>query len=308
MHYEFQRAYVEFNQNFTNLHTKISCEVYMAVWMSRLRNRDAAPLTLQRVVDNEHNRIILMTINRERSRNEVDRVTSRNQVLIESAGDALNDPAALLGNSTEFKIRVTEVDGFGHFWAQVAEPRFEERLAMIQNELDMQTTRLVAVKSSDVFVGKIVATLFYDPDLGEYKFYRARIERIIDSSSVRVYYIDYGNYENNKDIQLIFELPNSLKKTVHQAFECKLAKVRLVHMVAENNVRSEKATKEFTNLLANCIDNLRASVYSIVDGVVNVDLFDLSSDLVEVSIAACLIKLELCERCQESPQSMVINV
>ncbi len=301
MHYEYQKAYIEFNHNFNNIHTKISFEVYLSVMLSRLMNRMNGSLLIDRVLNNQNNRIILEKINREKNVRGVDNISKRN------LEDQMNNPDTLLGNASEFMINVTEINGFGNFWAHVAEPRFEERLRRIQNELQMQTTKLVQIKQSDIYVGKIVITLFYDSDTEEYKCYRARIERITSSKSLRVHYIDYGNYEDNKDIQLLFELPESLKTFLHQAFMCNLAKVRLTHIVADNFLRSEKATNEFKNILNNCIGNLRASVYSIVDGLVNVDLFDVSSDLVEIDIAALLIKLGFCERCQESPRSIVRN-
>lgn len=55
------------------------------------------------------------------------------------------------------------------------------------------------------------------------------------------------------------------------------------------------------------MENVRARIYSIVDSVVYLDLIDLTSNIVHVDISDHLIKLDLCERCEESVRSIQNN-
>lgn len=116
-------------------------------------------------------------------------------------------------------------------------------------------------------------------------------------------YIDYGNSEI-KDKKNLYEMPDQFKNTLHQAFECKIAKIRINPFISNSAVKTKEAVAEFSNVIESAT-KLQATVYSIVDSVVHITLFDLSSNLVQVDIASRLIKLELCEACDESAKSLV---
>ena len=119
----------------------------------------------------------------------------------------------------------------------------------------------------------------------------------------KVHYIDYGNSEK-KDKNLLYEMPEQFKNTPHQAFECKIAKIRLNPFISNSKQQSKSAVNDFCQAIESST-NLRATVYSIVDSIVHITLFDLSSNLVHVDISSRLIKLGLCESCDESTKSLL---
>lgn len=61
----------------------------------------------------------------------------------------------------------------------------------------------------------------------------------------------------------------------------------------------KEAQKDFTKVIGNCENQILAEVYSIVDNIVKVDIFDVKSHLFRVNIVDRLIKLGLCQKCEE---------
>jgi hypothetical protein len=306
MHYERHKAYLEFKGSY-NIHTKISLGVYFALMIKRIQmnSQTQTSLTLPLALSNRCNQQILEAINKEKSRESVNYERSfTSRLTIEGTKDTLSDPTVLFGQLVEFRITITEIDSFGHFWAQVNEDKYLAELDRIQSELNSPYLKLEKVRPPDLCIGKIVATSFIVPESLETSFYRGKIvEFKSEFKSCEVYFIDYGNSEV-KDVSLIFELPEKLKKISHQAFECNLTKIRLNPFIADCPKKTKDAVEHFAKILKST-NELKAKVYSVVDSVVNVDLIDLSSSLYESDIALNLVKLGLCERCEESAISVV---
>ena len=83
-----------------------------------------------------------------------------------------------------------------------------------------------------------------------------------------------------------------------------MTKIRLHPFIADSRTKTQDAVEHFAKLVKST-EVLRARVYSIVDYVVNLDLFDMKSSLYEFDVASNLAKLGLCERCDETTISEV---
>ena len=99
--------------------------------------------------------------------------------------DALSDPSLLIKSRNEFELVVTELkDELGHFWAQPNEKEDQKNLEHISNTLNLYTRDMRKLDPRKLYVGQVVATLFYDPGDGKskpgYKFYRAKVLKLFD--------------------------------------------------------------------------------------------------------------------------------
>lgn len=196
MHYERQRAFLEFKGSY-NINTKISVGVYFALMIKRIHQKTESSLTIPLALNNKRNNQILNAINEKKTRESAryeraSTTTYTSRVTVEGAKDMLGDPAILFGQLVEFNINITEIDGFGHFWAQVSEPNFIAQVESIQSELNSSRVKLEKIDSQDLRIGKMIAALFIDSDT---TFCRAKIVEVKSPKLYEIYYVDFGNSE-----------------------------------------------------------------------------------------------------------------
>ena len=213
--------------------------------------------------------------------------------------DKLEDANRLLGSLNEFEINITEVTKLGHFWAQISNSDSERILERIKERLNLAGPTLKPIIAEEIYIGQLIATLHFDASF-KCEFHRAKICEI-NPDSVKVLFIDYGNVEE-KDVELLFEIPQDLMDIPYQAFEGELINLR-VNPFKQNEGVLERSIAEFSQMLSKC--KLKARVFSIVENVVRLSLIDVSSQIFEKDISIDLIKIGLFEKCDESEQSKV---
>ena len=213
--------------------------------------------------------------------------------------DKLEDANRLLGNLNEFEINITEVTKLGHFWAQISNDDSARVLERIKERLNIVGPMLNPIIVEEMYIGQLIATLHFDASF-KCEFHRAKIFEV-NPDSVKVLYIDYGNVEE-KDVDLLFEMPEDLKNIPYQAFEGELINLRVNPLKQVEGVL-DRSIAEFSQMLSKC--KLKARVFSIVENVVRLSLIDVSSQIFEKDISIDLIKIGLFEKCDESEQSKV---
>lgn len=121
-------------------------------------------------------------------------------------------------------------------------------------------------RSKELNVGELVAAMFDDKS-----WYRGRISSVTVGSSTKyqVHFVDYGN-SSKVSYKYVQELPNDLKNIAPMAVKCSLHAINPVSGDSWTNSDLEK----IENLLGDHGKYSRCKVYSFLDGVYKVDLYD----------------------------------
>uniref|UniRef100_A0A8C0V1W8 RNA helicase n=1 Tax=Cyanistes caeruleus TaxID=156563 RepID=A0A8C0V1W8_CYACU len=195
-------------------------------------------------------------------------------------------------------IRVTEIVEVGHFWGYRTDEKNTAVLQALSAEIDYQNLMDLAVPPRvDVLC---LAPFTY---LGKRGYYRAHV-LYIHGDLAEVFFVDYGN-RSEVPLNKLKEIPSCLQGLPFQALEFKICKMS---PSARSLVCGERwscsASQRFFSLVSGC--TLLVEVYSLVHGVLHVDVFRHSGSKGLLNIRDVLIEechAELAEESCESQQS-----
>lgn len=347
IHYEDTKAYIEFKSSYEEVNTSINFGVYLAINMRLLRLPLLLPRLKDGLASNliakfnkerrtEKIKSIMLKTNSARkshrgnaSSNDEDSDEGSNfsddnsfmnrsvyssnirssSLLTPTANkrvELLSNPERLLQKLRNFSIVITEIVECGHFWAQINEDSYTEALMEIQVKLNSDSSHKLTHFNSmnSLCVGMLVATAYVDAKQERF-LYRAKILHIDkERQLVQVLFVDYGNKEVKRFNQLLV-LNDDLYNYPFQAIECKLIKLQINKLKCPNGVWSKAANNYFAQLVSD--KQLQASVFSIVNNVVRIDLFERKDDgninNSSTNINELLIKSGFAEPSDESQMS-----
>lgn len=298
-YFEETRAYIEFPWK-PNDKSKVHNGVYMACKMKQLR----MPIVLE-LFSTDDARIRLQKLQEAQDRSlpagqlRTNRLTATTQVVHEAGTSRMGVHVPPPDPSRDIvSICVTEVIECGHFWAQYGEEENYQQLYRVQEFLNKDRGRSLKAITQTVRVGLFCVAPFMDETL---EFYRAKInavDRKYDErlrawrQYVEVFFVDYGN-AGEMAIEELRELPTPLLEVPFQAFECRLIKIRPSPIKCPDGKWTAEATNIFKQMTLNHQCRLIARPYSIVHGVLRVELiqvtqrgqFYVNQNLVELGFA-----------------------
>ncbi|XP_074032862.1 tudor domain containing 9 protein spindle E isoform X2 [Leptinotarsa decemlineata] len=170
-------------------------------------------------------------------------------------------------NTEWITIKITEHIDAGHFWVNLLES--EIYLARIEEILNKTVLQEVATSGDRVKVGNLYATRYSEDNM----FYRCQVISL-SQDMAQVLFIDYGNIQQVA-LKALYSLPNIPgRKECDMAplgVECLLHGVQPSRKVNPKGVWSEKINNHWKNQTMNVL--LYAKVHSVVDNVLNVEVF-----------------------------------
>lgn len=208
----------------------------------------------------------------------------------------------------EFPIYVTHIIDAGHFWAQYHNEQTEKALDKL-SEVISYSHHAVPCDPDTIKLGDLVIAKWKDDyrRAQVIKVNRKDLSKEIDN--VLVFFVDYGNselYQNVRDLlEVNVNINPELIEIPAQAIECQLAFVKqsTLHCIDDN--WSEEANREFQSYVQGK-KQLIAKVFSVVNKIVRVEIFDASLPLEDsFSINNYLLLCGLAEKWHESQQSLL---
>lgn len=281
-YFEETRAYIEFPWR-PNERTKVHNGVYMALKMKRMR----MPLVLD-LFSTDEARARLRRLQEAQDASlkpgqlRTNRLTAAFQVVHEAGSSRMGTHVRPPDPSKDIvSICITEVIQCGHFWAQYNEDENCQQLYNVQEFLNRDRGRSLQPITTTVRVGMFCVAPFMDETL---EYYRAKVhasERKWDDrlkamrNYVEVFYVDYGNTSQMATEELR-ELPSQLLDIPFQAFECKMIRIRPSPIKCPDGKWTSEATNVFKQMTLNPQCRLIARPYSIVHGVLRVELIQVA--------------------------------
>ncbi|XP_071453953.1 probable ATP-dependent RNA helicase spindle-E [Hetaerina americana] len=218
-------------------------------------------------------------------------------------------------DETTMSIQISHIIDPGHFWAQNSDLTTCKLLSHLITLLNgsqaqdpdnhtLPPPQLLPLGGSPI-IGMVYAAPFQDEDQKWY--YRARVVSVYAGTierppMVQIFYVDYGNSALIETSQLRRYPPELLEEISNyecQAFECILSEIQPSLLKDSKGLWSPDASKFFASLVNG--KQLFAMVYSVVHGVISLDLKDENGK----SINQRLIDMGFAERSEESYLSKV---
>ncbi|TRZ24453.1 hypothetical protein HGM15179_002660 [Zosterops borbonicus] len=290
--YDGSRAFVEFSRNPKEIF-RVLPEVYLAIKMSQLK----IPFELYVHYPEDITRQVqgAGAAGLEFLRVTVDCQKQTVEPVEISFGDL---QMSKMVPSRFLSIRVTEVVEVGHFWGYRTDEKNTAVLQALSAEIDYQNLKDLAVPPRvDVLC---LAPFTY---LGKKGYYRAHV-LYIHGDLAEVFFVDYGN-RSEVPLNKLKEIPSCLQGLPFQALEFKICRMcpsarSLVH----GERWSCSASQRFASLVSGC--TLLVEVYSLVHGVLHVDVFRHSGRKGLVNVRDVLVEechAQLAEESYKSQQS-----
>ncbi|KAG5267526.1 hypothetical protein AALO_G00222740 [Alosa alosa] len=213
---------------------------------------------------------------------------------------SLIDPERLPSNRV-FIVNITKVMEVGHFWgfqAGEASVTKQRQLTAAINTCELQPL------ASSLYPNLLCLAPFSEdeePDTPS-RYYRAKILHVPSSSvEVEVFFLDFGNTARVPSNSLR-ELPPELQTLPFQALEFRLA---FLAPSAQSMICGEQWSRRARNRFATLVHGraLAASLYSVLHGVVRVDLLVPTEIADSVSVTDILVKEGHARRTPESFES-----
>ncbi|XP_063255532.1 ATP-dependent RNA helicase TDRD9 [Prinia subflava] len=287
--YSGARAFVEFSRNPKEVF-KVLPEVYLAVKMSQLK----IPFELSVHCPEDITRQVqgAAAAGLEFLRVNVDCQKQTVEPVEISFGDL---QMSKMIPSHFLSIRVTEIVEVGHFWGYRTDEKNTAVLQALSAEIDCQNLMDLAVPPRvDVLC---LAPFTY---LGKRGYYRAHV-LYIHGDLAEVFFVDYGN-RSEVPLNKLKEIPSCLQGLPFQALEFKICKMC---PSARSLVCGERwscsASQRFASLVSGC--TLLVEVFSLVHGVLHVDVFRHSGRRGLLNVRDVLIEESHAEPAQESYES-----
>lgn len=230
--------------------------------------------------------------------------TTRRAVSMESSGP---QQVPLPGPDMDWVlIMPTAVVDGNRFWAQYCDVNTLQVLQKLMKEANEGFNELESLRPNEVREGDLVLAPYQDQS--ETYFYRGRILRMrnnpqdkMQGKQVEVFFVDYGNKAVVPE-KFLRHLPRKLLQNPFQAFECVLVNIKPLYKLPHNHWHpNAKKCLEETIIIGL---PLQAKIFSVVDGVVRLDLYDTHEEP-EQHIQEVLIQKEMAESAQEPYLSKV---
>uniref|UniRef100_A0A8C5U221 RNA helicase n=1 Tax=Malurus cyaneus samueli TaxID=2593467 RepID=A0A8C5U221_9PASS len=288
--YNGSRAYVEFSRNPKEAF-KVLPEVYLAVKMFQLKIPFELyvhyPEDIGRQVQGYLASLFHFRVNVDCQKQTVEPVEI-------SFGDL---EMSKMIPSRSLAIRVTEIVEVGHFWGYRTDEENTAVLQALSAEINYQNLMDLSVPPRvDVLC---LAPFTYQGNRG---YYRAHV-LYVHGDLAEVFFVDYGN-RSEVPLNKLKEIPSCLQGLPFQALEFKICKMC---PSAKSLVCGERwscsASQRFASLVSGC--TLLLEVYSLVHGVLHVDVFRHSGRRGLVNIRDVLIEECYAELAEESYESQV---
>nr|XP_060475738.1 ATP-dependent RNA helicase TDRD9 [Panthera onca] len=288
----WSRAFVEFSRNPTERFKTLPA-VYMAMKMSQLKvalelNVHSAEEIEGKVQGGAVSKLRNTRVNVDFQKQTVDPM----QVSFNTFDRSQTITDLLL------TIDVTEVVEVGHFWGY----RVDERTSKILRKLTAEINRLKLVPLP-MHPHPDLVCLAPFTDFDQESYFRAQI-LYVSGNSAEVFFVDYGN-RSHVDLDLLMEIPCQLLELPFQALELK---IRGMRPSAKSLVCGEHWSREAGRRFASLVTGraLLVRVFSVVHGVLHVDVYRCAGAQDAVSVRDVLIRegyAELAEEPYESRQS-----
>ncbi|XP_023111882.2 ATP-dependent RNA helicase TDRD9 isoform X7 [Felis catus] len=288
----WSRAFVEFSRNPTERFKTLPA-VYMAIKMSQLKvalelNVHSAEEIEGKVQGGAVSKLRNTRVNVDFQKQTVDPM----QVSFNTFDRSQTITDLLL------TIDVTEVVEVGHFWGY----RVDERTSKILRKLTAEINRLKLVPLPTHPHPDLVCLAPFT-DFDQESYFRAQI-LYVSGNSAEVFFVDYGN-RSHVDLDLLMEIPCQLLELPFQALELK---IRGMRPSAKSLVCGEHWSREAGRRFASLVNGraLLVRVFSVVHGVLHVDVYRCAGAQDTVSVRDVLIQegyAELAEEPYESRQS-----
>ncbi|XP_029140467.1 ATP-dependent RNA helicase TDRD9 [Protobothrops mucrosquamatus] len=198
-------------------------------------------------------------------------------------------------NSLDLSICVTEIVEVGHFCGY----RTDERSMALLQKLSAEINQLELTSLSIRPYPDLVCLAPFT-EWEKEMYYRVQVLHV-SRDRAEVFYVDYGNRSKVALYQLR-EIPSHLRELPFQALEFK---VRRIHPSARSLVCGEQwsyaANQRFASLVSDHV--LMVKIFSIVHGILHVDVFQCSGSTNMVNICTILIEEGYAEPADDSYES-----
>ncbi|XP_008937811.1 PREDICTED: putative ATP-dependent RNA helicase TDRD9 [Merops nubicus] len=289
--YEGSKAFVEFSRNPVE-GFKILPAVYLSVKMSQLK----IPLKL-----NVH-----YPEDIERQLQDVTPADVKSLRVNVNYQKQTVEPVELFGTLQQsdiipdhhLSIKITEIVEVGHFWGYRLDEKNRTALQALTASINHQDLKDLAVSPHPELV-----CLAPFPHVESGGYYRVRVLYVCGNFA-EVFFVDYGN-RSKVPLKSLKEIPSCLQELPFQALEFKICKMRpSAKSLVCGEWWSYSAGQRFASLVNG--NAVLVKVYSLVHGVLHVDVFHCSKCQELVNVRDVLIGegyAELAEEPYESQQS-----
>ncbi|XP_064368091.1 ATP-dependent RNA helicase TDRD9 [Dromaius novaehollandiae] len=192
-------------------------------------------------------------------------------------------------------INVTEIVEVGHFWGYRIDEKNMIVLQTLTAEINHQNLMDLPVSPHPELV-----CLAPFPCVENKGYYRARI-LYVSGDFAEVFFVDYGN-RSRVPLKKLKDIPSNLRELPFQALEFKMCKMR---PSAKSLVCGEQWSYSASQRFASLVNGytLLVKVYSLVHGVLHVDVFRYLGSKELVNIRDVLIEECYAEQAEESYES-----
>ncbi|KAJ8723946.1 hypothetical protein PYW07_007926 [Mythimna separata] len=196
-------------------------------------------------------------------------------------------------DDTHFPLKISQLTSISKFWVQYGDESTASELRAIKSALNQSPL----IAHTDALVpGDILAAPYADG--GTTEICRVRILGLLPRDMVEVMYIDYGSVGRVHSCNVRALPVGAARACPPLAMRCRLAALAPSPLLDAHGAYTPAATHAFTQLA--CRGRLLAKVYSVVHGVVAIDLL---ADGGALNVNDELIKRGYAIRCEESYES-----
>ncbi|XP_027493936.1 ATP-dependent RNA helicase TDRD9 isoform X2 [Corapipo altera] len=192
-------------------------------------------------------------------------------------------------------IKITEIVEVGHFWGYRIDEKNRTVLEALTAEINYQNLMDLSVPPRPDLL--CLAPFAYLENRG---YYRACV-LYVHGDFAEVFFVDYGN-RSEVPLNKLKKIPSCLQGIPFQALEFKICKMRpSARSIVCGERWSYSASQRFASLVGGC--SLLVNVYSVVHGVLHVDVFRYSRCKDLVNIRDVLVEERYAEVAEESYES-----
>ncbi|XP_026525840.1 ATP-dependent RNA helicase TDRD9 [Notechis scutatus] len=200
-------------------------------------------------------------------------------------------------NSLDLSICVTEIVEVGHFCGYRTDERSMAALQKLSAEI-----RQLELTSLPIRPYPDLVCLAPFTEWEKERYYRVQI-LYVSGDSAEVFYVDYGN-RSKVALNQLREIPSNLREIPFQALEFKVRRIRpSAWSLVCGEQWSYAANQRFASLVSDHV--LMVKIFSIVHGILHVDVFQCSGIAKVVNICTILIEEGYAEPADDSYESKI---
>ncbi|XP_070607624.1 ATP-dependent RNA helicase TDRD9 isoform X2 [Erythrolamprus reginae] len=198
-------------------------------------------------------------------------------------------------NSLDLSICVTEVIEVGHFCGHRTDERSKALLQKLSEDIGQLELTSLSIRPYPDLVCLAPFT-----ECEKVMYYRAQVLYVFGYSA-EVFYVDYGN-RSKVAVDKLREIPSDLQELPFQALEFKVRRIRpSAWSLVCGEQWSYAANQRFASLVSNHV--LKVKIFSILHGILHVDVFQCSGIEETVNICTILIEEGYAEPADDSYES-----